>query len=267
MHSPFDIMAETYDADFTHSNIGQLQRKRVWDFLLPVLNSHSRPLKILEINCGTGEDALELSRLGHSVIATDASGSMIKQAKQKAALKGLPDVQFDVCSFDKLNSAFANEKFDLVLSNFGGLNCIDATDLEKLAARLSSMLNDHGKLFFVIMGSFCIWEMLYFFAKRNPAAAVRRQKKSASFSSGENEMQVFYHSPSRVRKIFEKSYDYAGSMPVGLFIPPSYLEKRFVAKPERLKRLEALERQIGSSSWFSNLADHFCIIFQKKENL
>ena len=81
--SPFDLMAETYDADFTTSAIGKAQRKQVWDCLLPLLNASRKTLKILEINCGTGHDAIQLCNLGHSVTATDASEAMIGKARQK----------------------------------------------------------------------------------------------------------------------------------------------------------------------------------------
>ena len=49
MHSPFDIMADTYDADFTHTAIGKLQRKQVWEFIRPLLHPDMGILKILEI--------------------------------------------------------------------------------------------------------------------------------------------------------------------------------------------------------------------------
>src|SRR5688500_4588543 len=146
-------MAETYDADFTHTAIGQLQRKQVWQFITPVLNSYKGTLKILEINCGTGEDALELSQAGHEVVATDASEVMIEKARQKASLVGENAVTFRVCEFLQLKQQFADQKFDLIISNFGGLNCIDRKQLETLSVHLSALLNDQGKVFFVIMGS------------------------------------------------------------------------------------------------------------------
>ena len=84
VHTPFDELANSYDADFTSSVIGRMQRKRVWTVLTPLLNEASRSLNILEINCGTGEDALQLAGLGHRVIATDASEAMISLAREKA---------------------------------------------------------------------------------------------------------------------------------------------------------------------------------------
>lgn len=180
MHFPFDIMAETYDTEFTHSNIGQLQRKQVWEFLFPVLTLYSKPLKILEINCGTGEDAVRLACLGHSVIATDISEKMIEKARYKTALLK-EDLEFFVCSFENLALHFNDKKFDLIISNFGGLNCIDKNAVEKLGLQLSEMLQPNGKLFLVLMGRYCLWEIIYFSIRGRINTAFRRQRKSAIF--------------------------------------------------------------------------------------
>lgn len=267
MHSPFDIMAETYDVDFTHTAIGQLQRKQVWEFLQPVLNSYLEPIKILEINCGTGEDALALSRTGHFITATDGSTVMIEKAKQKAALLTGSNIRFKACRFDELSQHFKDERFDLVISNFGGLNCISRNEMENLGRQLFSLLEEQGKLFFVIMGRSCLWEIFYFLAKGKPGTAFRRKKRSVLFRAGETEMPVFYYSPGNVKKILHSFYNYCSSHPVGLFIPPSYLEKHFTRRQHLLSHLSRIEKKISRYSGLSNLADHFCILFQKKESL
>ena len=50
----FDRVASSYDELFTHTAIGRAQRKQVWEKLLAAFPPGSR---ILELNCGTGEDA------------------------------------------------------------------------------------------------------------------------------------------------------------------------------------------------------------------
>jgi ubiquinone/menaquinone biosynthesis C-methylase UbiE len=66
----FDSIADQYDDIFTHSLIGRAQRDVVWDALKKTFRPGER---VLEINCGTGEDALFLSKMGVSVHACDAS--------------------------------------------------------------------------------------------------------------------------------------------------------------------------------------------------
>src|ERR1043166_6681556 len=83
----FDIMAADYDTAFSRSLTGDCQRSQVYEWLSDFIKD-KKELNILEINCGTGDDALWLASLGHSVIATDISAAMIAEAKDKAAFTG-----------------------------------------------------------------------------------------------------------------------------------------------------------------------------------
>ena len=77
--SVFDSSAATYDSEFTNTPIGKLQRKRVYTYLLPLLKPHT---KLLEINCGTGQDAINLAGRVTKIYATDISQSMIDTAEK-----------------------------------------------------------------------------------------------------------------------------------------------------------------------------------------
>src|SRR4051812_39356643 len=97
--APFDAEATTYDAAFTETIVGKLQRARVWQYLdqcMPAL-----PLNVLEINCGTGTDAYHLASKGNRVTATDASAAMIKQALSKASNQ-TGSCTFETCAFENL---------------------------------------------------------------------------------------------------------------------------------------------------------------------
>jgi ubiquinone/menaquinone biosynthesis C-methylase UbiE len=76
----FDRLAAKYDDMFTHSMIGRAQRQAVWDVLLDTVEPGSH---VLELNCGTGEDALFLAQHDMSVVACDASKRMIERARQR----------------------------------------------------------------------------------------------------------------------------------------------------------------------------------------
>src|ERR1044071_879685 len=78
----FDTLVEHDDELFTGSLIGRAQRDAVWDLLRATFRSGDR---VLELNCGTGEDALFLSGMGVSVYACDASERMIAVAGRRVA--------------------------------------------------------------------------------------------------------------------------------------------------------------------------------------
>src|SRR5689334_12511699 len=115
----FDAIAADYDITFSRSLTGKGQRTQVRKWLVTFLQG-KKNLRILEINCGTGDDANWLASMGHQVIATDGSIEMIKQAKKKSSTTH--PVHFFHCSFLDLLSNLPHEKFDLIFSNFSGLN-------------------------------------------------------------------------------------------------------------------------------------------------
>lgn len=266
--SPFDILAQTYDADFTHSHIGKLQRERVWKILHTLLYKENRLLKILEINCGTGEDALKLAAMGHSVIATDASGVMIAKAQEKSYSSGVDRnyIHFMQCSFSELKQNFLKEKFDIVFSNFGGLNCVDEEEIKKLSNDLYSLLSPNGYLVFNIMGRSCLWEILYYSLRGKLKTAFRRSKTSVNFKINGSSMPVFYYSPQHIKKLFRTKFKTVQTHPVGLFIPPSYLEQQFLKRKRLLNTLNYWETIFGNWSLLSSFADHFCIIMTLKQS-
>jgi ubiquinone/menaquinone biosynthesis C-methylase UbiE len=262
---PFDHMAESYDADFSSSRIGRMQRNKVWSMLSAFSERKRGPLSILEINCGTGEDAIHLAELGHHVIATDASAVMIEKAKQKADSLQIDNalIQFIQCPFDQLAFQFAGKQFDLVFSDFGGINCVQAKAIHALAADLSQLLIADGQLVLVAMGRFCLWETAYFMYKRRFAEAFRRWKKKNLLEAGGKSMPFYHYSPAGLQRLFHPYFNRIKYFPVGLLIPPSYLEQQFLSRSEWLHRLDQWESRLNRHSLFSNLSDHFYIIFNR----
>ena len=88
MKPEFDAIAENYDKSFTDLPIGSLQRNQVYRFLDPILlNLKSK--NVLDLGCGTGEDAIWFARRNFIVTAIDYSSEMIQVANQKTAAKNL----------------------------------------------------------------------------------------------------------------------------------------------------------------------------------
>ena len=51
---------------------------------------------VLDVGCGTGENALYLAARGHAVFGVDGSETAIQRAREKAAARGLGATQFHV---------------------------------------------------------------------------------------------------------------------------------------------------------------------------
>ncbi|MDI1257442.1 MAG: class I SAM-dependent methyltransferase [Flavobacterium sp.] len=258
MSASFDTAAAAYDSTFTHSIIGKLQRKYVYRHFLKVLDG--KQLNILEINCGTGEDAIWLAKNGHFVTATDISEKMIAAAKHKNFAQ---NIHFEVTDINKITD-FGNEKFDLVFSNFGGLNCLSKPEFGQFFKNISTVLNEKGKLVLVIMPKNTLWEQFYFLMKGNFKKIFRRKKTlNIANVDGEN-VPTYYHNPKETVTLAAQHFEILTKYPIGFFIPPSYLEPFLKNRKWLSNFLDWFENTVTNFGFLSKYADHYCIVFQKR---
>lgn len=257
----FDHYAAEYDAHFTASAIGKLQRERVWKMLREI--DPSVFPEVLEIGCGTGEDARWFAKRGFNVTATDASEGMTGIAKEKLQREKLSAAVI-CCRAEDLAQQFSRKQFDFIFSDFGALNCLSPEAFQTLSNDLAGMLRPGGKLVLVIMGRDCRWEQWYFRRKGELEKANRRKRKDGveTVIDGET-FFTWYYSPEEVSAFFAKHFTVDRIRPVGYFLPPSYLENYFSKRPLRLRML-ALAERLFPFSILAGKADHFFIECTKR---
>ncbi len=99
--APFDTVAAEYDARFTEHALGRWLRAAVWAHLDEAFQPGD---SVLELGCGTGEDAVHLARRGVRVHATDGAAAMVEIARHKALLQGIGDgVTFSQLDLNRLD--------------------------------------------------------------------------------------------------------------------------------------------------------------------
>jgi ubiquinone/menaquinone biosynthesis C-methylase UbiE len=264
--TPFDNIAESYDETFTFTAVGEAQRNLVRYYLKKHVET-ATSLNILELNCGTGEDALWLSKFGHAVLATDISQTMIQLAKTKVSSSNESKPNFVTLDIKEIHKYKFENKFDLVFSNFGGLNCLDQNQLKKLSSSLSEILNENGKFISIVMSNRCTMESLYFMLKGRWGEVFRR-KKDQSVTLKEDVLQpTYYYSPKKYESFFSGNFHKIKLKPIGLFIPPSYLNKYFSKNRSIMKILYYLDYKVFTNAVFSRIADHYYIELVKKRKI
>lgn len=250
----FDALAPTYDHDFTAQPFAQALRARVHEKLLRYFHTRDH---VLELACGTGEDALFLAQHGIRVTATDASVTMLNIARAK--LSDQPLVSIDHLDFQRLPSDYAN--YSGVFSNFGGLNCLG--DWRPLARWLADRLPVGGIAAFGVMSPFCLWEMAWHSAHCDFKTAFRRWR-GASFQPDPTATPSPIHYPTvrRLTRDFAPYFARVSVEPLGLVIPPSDVYAMFDKHPRWRDRLITLDRRLSFSP-LALLADHYWIVFRR----
>lgn len=270
----FDGVAADYDRDFTHSLVGAAQRRVVWDALHACLDAWTTaPARVLELNCGTGEDALYLALAGHRVVATDVSGAMLHVAAAKVARAGLrARVQTLRLDLQALASGAVTAQdlggpFDLVFSNFGGLNCLSPEALRALGGRLPALLVPGGRLVTVVMPRACLWETAWGLLRLRPGFAARRWRGGpvpAYLAEGAPPLPVWYYNPGDLERLLGDDFVAERVRPVGLAVPPSALEPLARRLPRVLGLLAGLDRRWLTAGWAAPLADHALVQWRRR---
>lgn len=263
MSALFDNSADTYDETFTHTIVGSHQRNRVWQYLEARL-PNDEPWRILELNGGTGEDAIFLAQRGHDVTLTDISADMMAVAKNKIKAEKL-DHKITVRQLDirKLGEEQMPGPFDLIFSNFGGLNCLHPDELTRFFRHASQLLTPSGRVIAVVMPRYCLIESLSFLLKGKWSSIFRRNSsKAVDVQVEDAAVPTYYFSPGDMTAIAGTGWSVAAKQAVGFI--PSYMEGKVASSTVVRQGLFFLRRILLSMNWTS-VADHYLIDFSKNK--
>lgn len=139
----FENYAEKYDNEsFTQGTLGEC------DFIEKELN-FNKALKILDVGCGTGRHAIELSQRGYSVTGIDLSESLLIKAREKAAEKNL---NIDFQRHDARNLPF-EKQFDIaIMLCEGGFPLMETDEMNfEILKNVSKSLKEKSKLIFTTL--------------------------------------------------------------------------------------------------------------------
>ena len=281
--TPFDKLADVYDSSFCNTTVGRLLRRQTWkDFDEAFATSNFKSTQtapILEIGCGTGDDALHLASKHVYVLATDYSQGMLRKARQKCSSNAtvprecqptfrkldLRDSHYDV-SLEPIH------KFAGAYCNFGGLNNLSPEDIGHLAHELAELIHPGGKVVLVVMGQFCLFETLYYLLKCNFIRAFRRLKRARNAESvarvapNTKKQSIYFYSPDFIEMTFADTsqFQVIRTRAIGLTLPPSLWSGSSSRNmhPSLLSFLSWVDSMLSGHWPFLYLGDHFLIEFE-----
>jgi SAM-dependent methyltransferase len=280
MTPAFDPLAPTYDAAFTDTIIGRYLREQVQARLARHFGAGDT---VLEMGCGTGEDALWLAGRGVRVLATDVSEGMLAAARAKTA--GTPLVTIERLDLNALPQArwgaeeglrpsptdgrAQRRPFDGAFSNFGPLNCL--AEWRTLAEWLAARIQPGGVVGLGVMSPLCLWEAVWHGLHGDFKTATRRWRQTtfqpktetAGFNPLPSPIPIHYPTIRRLTRDFAPHFQRVYVQPLGLFLPPSDVFPVIEKRPRLLKLLLRSEQHAGKYRKLALFADHYWIEFEK----
>jgi ubiquinone/menaquinone biosynthesis C-methylase UbiE len=254
----FDSVAEVFEASLENDITRRLRRK-----IHAAIHSLIAPgASILDLNCGIGIDAVALAQDGYTVLGVDISPKMIGQAETRAARIGTRNARFHVASFEDL-SWLGGRTFDLVLSNFGGLNC--ARTLDTVAKEIARAVRTGGCFVAVVMPPVCMWEIIAGIVRLKPKLAFRRLRENVDatgFPAGT--FSVHYHPPGNLMRSFDRWFDVERRDGLSIFSPPPHATA-FKRKYPRVSRwLERWDDVVARVPGFRSIGDHYMMVLRRR---
>jgi SAM-dependent methyltransferase len=262
----FDRAADSYDQEMG-ANPAMAYMRRV---SLAALHASYRPgQRVLEIGCGTGEEAISLASRGVRVLATDLSPEMLALAARKVTAAELQEaIELRLLAAAEVSSLLDEHgpgSFDGAYSSFGPLN--GEPDLRPVAEALAGLVRAGGLLVVSVMNRVYPLEILWYLAHGHPRQAVRRWKgrvRAGVSPTLKALVPTWYHTPRSFSRAFAPEFRPLRCRALPFLLPPPYLSHLWRRHPSLLGRLEPWEERLSDRWPFYAQGDHFLLTLQRK---
>jgi ubiquinone/menaquinone biosynthesis C-methylase UbiE len=258
----FDSASEEYDFTISHNFINTWIRKRSINELLHLVRPND---VLLEIGCGTGAEAIQISKRVRQIIATDISQGMLNLLRQKISAKKLENivpVQTRAAGISSITSLFDGDKVRIAYSFNGALNL--EPDIEKFPEELSKVVEREGYFVCSVRNILCLSETIAHAAVLQLDKIAPRRKQPTMVSVGGIDIPAFYYSTRFMSKLFEPYFKVKRLVGLPAFLPPAYLNDYCILFRPVTSLLEKLETVLSDRFPFNRLSDQTLFVFQRR---
>jgi deazaflavin-dependent oxidoreductase (nitroreductase family) len=260
--SAFDSASEEYDFTISRNFINTWIRKRSIHVLLRYASPEDT---LLEIGCGTGVEALEISKYVTGIVATDISPSMIELLSLKVRAKHLegkvvPYV-LGATEISKARDFIGGKRIRIAYSFNGALNC--EPRIKSFVSELHSLLDASGYFICSIRNTICLSEMVSHALALQFDKTTPRKRQPIMVSVGGRDIPSTYLSPSIFVGFFEPHFVLREMIALPALLPPAYLNDYYLKIRSRMPLLERLDQLLSGKFLFNRLGDQTLFVLQK----
>ncbi|MHB1435272.1 MAG: methyltransferase domain-containing protein [Thermoplasmata archaeon] len=263
LESEFDLIAFDYDRHILGNRMNRLLRDRSLAQLHRIFEGRS---PILEIGCGSGMETLELLKAGHEVVAIDISARMLEVVRRKARAVGAEDRlrvhRLRARDLAALVAEYGSAAFQGGFSTYGALNC--EPDLAPVAAALGRLLSEGAPFLAGVYNRWCAFEILAYALTGRIGRATGRWHDPVRVGSSRFCVDVVAFSAPQMRKLFADDFRLERTEGLPVLLPPSDLARYAEMFSTRFRRLERIDRWVGTHSPGRWLGDHLLLTFRRR---
>jgi hypothetical protein len=179
---------------------------------------------------------------------------MIEVAKRRSKREAGANPKFLNVANEDVGLMLSGQVFDGAFSNFSGLNCL--ADLRPLARNLAALVKPGSPVLLCLWSRVCVAEFVWYLLHGQVRKACRRFPGKATAKVGAVSIPVVYPTVNSIRRVFYPWFELRSRRAVGLFVPPSYLEKWMSKHPKTLAWLERLDKALADWPIFRDAGDH-----------
>jgi ubiquinone/menaquinone biosynthesis C-methylase UbiE len=217
---------------------------------------------VLELNAGTGTDAVHLAGRGFRIHATDIAPGMLDRVRDKITHLGLDDaVSVQECSYLDLGRV-TGAPYDAVLSNLGGLNC--AADLRPVVEGLGQVLRPGGVVIWVLMPPVCLWELALALSGQFRVAFRRLSRRGTRAHLEGRYFDVYYYTPHEVVAAFGAGYELLSIEGLSVVTPTAESKNLARRHPSIYRALCWLDDRVARHAPVSGWGDFFIVALRRR---
>lgn len=217
--------------------------------------------KVLDVNCGTGNDFPFFFERGWKVVGCDGSAGMLNKAYEKYesyTKKGQMKLYQGMIESLEEND-FNLGQFDLIFSVTGGFAYVNDEQLEKINRELINFLKPGGKMVIAHLNRFCLPEFLHrIYRLKNPFL---RSGKIIKVKIKNEEHKMHLRSAGQLRKLYSPVLKEIKVLPL-LAVTPPY-QTGYRPGKHMLNRLKKCDLKFRNFPIFNSIADQVVVVGEK----
>ena len=258
----FDSASEEYDFTIGRNYINSWIRRRSIGILLGYTR---RDDVLLEVGCGTGKEAIEISKSVREVVATDISSGMVDLLRRKLASSRMPrrvtPVKVGASEIAQVSGRLPGGKVRVSYSFNGALNC--EPKLADFATQLAGLLEPEGLFLCSIRNTLCLSEMVAHAAALQFDKATPRKKQPIMISVGGVDIPSTYYSPGEFAGFFRPHFRVEKLVALPGLLPPAYLSDYYLQARPLAPMIERAELALSGHFPLNRFGDQSFFVFRK----